>query len=99
MRYTVTDGVAFFEGKVPAARLICPIETSMDSMFRHTQLRSIESLKHAMAARTLQLGGNCIACFEYGQKQSSFMKSLISMDDIYWYGKGYVAIVDPNAVQ
>lgn len=98
MRYTITDGVAFFEGQVSSARLIRPIETSMDSVFRQTQLRSIESLKQAMAKRARMLGGNCIVCFEYGQKQSSFMKSLISRDDIYWHGKGIVAVVDPDAV-
>lgn len=99
MRYTVTDGVAFIEENVPSARLIQGIETSMDSFFRQTQLKSIESLKQAMARRAIALGGNCIICFEYGQKQSSFWKSLLSLDDIYWQGKGIVAIVNPDDIE
>lgn len=98
MKYTVTDGVAFFEGRVPSARPIRAIETSMDGMFVQTQLKSLESLKKAMAHRAIQLGGNCIMCFEYGQKQSSFWKSIFSMDDIYWKGKGIVAVVDPDTL-
>jgi hypothetical protein len=96
MKYTVTDGVAFFEGRVSSARIIQGIETSMDRMFSQTQLKSLESLKKAMAKRAIQLGGNCIMCFEYGQKQSSFFKSIFSLDDIFWQGKGIVAIVDPD---
>lgn len=98
MRYTVTDGVAFIEGNVPALQIIQSIETSTDSMFLSTQLKSIESLKHAMAQRVIQLGGNAVICFEYGQKQSSFLKSLLSLDDIYWQGKGIVAVVDPDSL-
>lgn len=37
-------------------------------------------------------------CFEYGQKQFSFWKSIFSMDDIYWKGKGIVAVVDPDTL-
>lgn len=98
MRYTITDGVAFIEGNVPTIRTIKAIETNTDSMFRNTQLKSIESLKQAMARRIIQLGGNAVICFEYGQKQSSFWKSLLSLDDIYWHGKGIVAVVDPDSL-
>ena len=99
MRYTVTEGVAFFEGNVPSAQIIRPIETSMDSLFRESQLKSLESLKLVMARIAKNLGGNCIIQFEYGQKQSSFWKSLFSMDDIYWRGKGIVAIVNPDTIE
>ena len=99
MRYTVTEGVAFFEGNVPSAQIIRPIETSMDSLFRESQLKSLESLKLAMARIAKNLGGNCIIQFEYGQEQSSFWKSLFSMDDIYWKGKGIVAIVNPDTIE
>lgn len=98
MRYTVTDGVAFVEGRVATLRIIQTLETSMDSMFRNTQLKSIESLKHAMAQRAIELGGNAVICFQYGQKQASFWRSLLSMDDIYWQGKGIVAVVDPDSL-
>ncbi len=96
MRYTVTDGVAFFEGRVASAQIIQRIETSTDGMVSETQLTSLESLKKAMAARVKQLGGNCVICFEYGQKQASFFHSIFSLDDVYWQGKGIVAIVDPD---
>lgn len=96
MRFTVTDGVAFFEGNVPSARRIQVIETSTDGMFRQTQLESIESLKRAMARRAVQLGGNCIICFQYGQKQASLLGSILSFDDIYWHGRGIVAVVNPD---
>lgn len=99
MKYTVTDGVAFFEGRVSSARIIQTIETSMDRMFSQTQLKSLESLKQAMAKRAIQLGGNSIMCFEYGQKQSSFFKAIFSMDDIYWQGKGIVVVVDPDNLE
>lgn len=96
MNYTVTNGVAFFEGRVLSAQIIQEIDISMDKLFCQTQLKTLESLKIEMAKRAVQLGGNCIMCFEYGQKQSSFFKALFSIDDIYWQGKGIVAIVDPD---
>lgn len=100
MRYTVTDGVAFFEGDVPGARKIKAISVKNSSMFRSSQLSSIESVKKMMADQARKLGGNCILCFRYGQKQPSFLASILVLmrDDVYWYGEGIVGVVDPDSI-
>lgn len=98
MRYTVTNGVAFIEDDVPFARQICPIEASTDSMFFSSQLQGVESVKKKMASRVIELGGNCVIRFTYGQKQTSLLRSFFSRDDVYWYGNGIVAVVDPEAM-
>lgn len=96
MKYTVTDGVAFFECDVPSARFIQIIDTLSDGSYNEEKLESMESLKKAMATHAVLLGGNCIIRFKYGQKKSShFWKSLFSKK-IYWHGIGIVAEVNPE---
>jgi len=92
------DGVYFVEGDVPGARRQGPIDTKHDGWFSQSQLKSLDTLKAAIAAQVRSMGANAVVDFRYGQK-NSFWRSLMSIDDVWWYASGIVATVDKSALQ
>ena len=98
VRYTVVDGVAFVEGEVPPLRLIGPIQTEINGFFTSNQLKNLDDLQKKMAKTVCERGGNAILNFQYGQR-STFWKSLLGRDDVFWYGSGQIAVLDPNAME
>jgi len=88
---TECDGVTFFEGFPSHAEKGEEISTVIGGVFRSAQLTSLRDVKTLMAIECRRLGGNAIVGFSYGQKSVGFLSSLVSRDDVQWYGKGYLA--------
>lgn len=93
MNFTEHDGVTFFEGYPPDIEKGGEISTSIEGVFRNAQLASLRDVKSQLALECKRMGCNAIVGFTYGQKSSGFFASIISRDDITWYGNGYVANV------
>jgi hypothetical protein len=98
MYFSKFDDVLFVEGDPPGATFIRRIDTKHDGIFSQSQLRSLDTLKRVMAAEAKKAGGNAIIRFAYGQR-NTFWRSLLSIDDVWWYASGAIAKVDEQRLR
>jgi len=98
MYFSEYKGVFFIEGSPHEAQTIEEISSELNGFFSQNQLRSLDDLKEKMKIYVIQRGGNCVIDFKYGQR-STFWKSLLGMDNVFWYGKGKIAKIDPLELQ
>ncbi len=83
------EGITYVEGTPSGVQIIQPVSVELNHMFRQNQLKSLDDVKRQMNKLAREAGGNCIVEFKYGQK-SSFWKSMFGMDDILWFGTGFI---------
>ena len=95
MYFAEYKNVFFIEGFPPEADVISEIASELNGAFSQNHLRSLDDLKEKMRAAVLKRGGNCVVDFKYGQR-STFWKSLLGMDNVYWYGTGKIATIPPS---
>jgi hypothetical protein len=93
MYESTTDGIRFIEGRPKNATVLSPIKVEVGGVFRQAQLKNLNDLKHEMARIVISRGGNSVIDFKYGQRTVGFFKSLLQLDDINWYGEGWIAVV------
>jgi hypothetical protein len=90
---TIFEGVKFVEGLPASASIIKPIRVEIGGVLTSAQLKNLDDVKRLMANQARAAGGNAIVDFKYGQRSVGFWRSLIDLDDVYWYGEGNVALV------
>ena len=95
MYWAEYKGVYFVEGALPAAHPIRPIDTKHDGWFSQSQLKSLDTIKDIMVREVKSAGGNAVIGFRYGQK-NTFWRSLMSVDDVYWWASGEIASLSPG---
>jgi hypothetical protein len=95
MYWAEYKGVFFVEGQPRGAVPIRRLDTKIDGWFSQSQLKSLDTVKDAMVDQVIAAGGNAVISFKYGQK-NSFWRSLLSVDDVYWFATGDVANVTPS---
>ncbi|WP_338468914.1 hypothetical protein V3I01_09775 [Sphingomonas sp. gentR] len=95
MHWAEHKAVFFVEGSPRGASVIAPIDTKIDGWFSQSQLKSLDTVKDAMVEQVVRAGGNAVIDFKYGQK-SSFWRSLLSVDDVYWFASGKIASITPS---
>lgn len=94
MRPTYHDGIAFYEGRPAQYETLGRIDTEIGGIiFSHSQSKTLKDVKEAMARSARGMGGNCIIDFKYGQKSVGWLRSLVQLDDVNWYGSGTVALL------
>jgi len=91
MIVTQCDGVSFYEDFPSELIKGRKISTQIDGFFRNSQTSSLHDVKEAMAAYCKSSGANAIVGFTYGQRSLGFFSSMLSRDNIVWYGEGYIA--------
>ena len=93
-------GILFVEGYEPSAKLLGSIEYKKNFSF-NAQMKTLDCVKDQLVERAMELGGNAVVDFKYGQKTSSFFKSwlFISDDNIKWFGNGIAAIVPEERIK
>lgn len=96
MRSTEYQGILFFEDVPAGATLLEKIDTQIGGVFRSAQMASLNDIKGLMAAEARSKGGNAIVGFTYGQRSSGFWASIVSRDDVRWYGSGRVAKIEKS---
>lgn len=94
-RYTIVNGIAFIEGPFPVIKFIEIVSTRLNGFFSQNQLKTLGDLEMKISILAKQKGGNAVINFKYGQK-STFGKSLLGMDDVFWYGCGNIVYIDPS---
>ena len=99
MKPTECDGVLFFEDFPADFVQGEEISTQMGGVFRSVQLASLRDLKIQMAKECKRRGNNAVIGFTYGQKSVGFFKSLISRDDVVWFGGGYLSLLPQSYVK
>lgn len=67
--------------------IIKEIEIKIDGIFCNSQLKSLSDVKESMYKIAKENDGNAIINFTYGQ-HSTFWRSILGLDNIFWYGKG-----------
>ena len=86
------DGILFAEYDLPQAIILSKVTVNIDDKLGvGSQLKNLDDIKRELAQRVKRLGGNALVRFEYGQKHVSFWRSLLSLDEIAWYGSGFAA--------
>lgn len=95
MYWAEYQGIYFVEGEVADARKYRAIDSRHDGIFSQSQLKSLDTLKDVMATEAKAAGGNAVVGFRYGQK-NTFWRSLLSIDDVWWYASGTIAAIDPD---
>lgn len=97
MRHTASNGVLFFEGTPNYIKKSKQLNVSLDGIFKGSQNTSLTEIKKILAEQCLEAECNAVINFQYGQKSSGLFLTLLSRDDVAWYGSGYAASVDEAA--
>lgn len=87
---SVYNGVIFIEGNESYEQKLGFVEYKKGFGVYDNQLKNLDDVKRQLADKAKSLGGNCIINFKYGQKNTSWFRSiLLALDDnINWYGTG-----------
>jgi len=96
---TEHDGILFYEEVPPQAILGESISVSLGGLLRSSQLLGVSAVKSALAKKAKGRGGNAVVGFTYGQRSAGLLGSVLSRDDVVWYGKGAVAKMPLMAVK
>lgn len=91
MYKTEVEGVEFYEGMPEGFMKGNKISTQLDGFFSSSQTSSLTDVKKAMAKYCKENGGNAVVSFNYGQRALGFFESMMSRDNVIWYGEGYIA--------
>lgn len=88
------DGIIFIEGPEDGAKIIAPLKYEREA-FYNNQLKNLDNVKSQLAQKAKQLNANAIIHFEYGQKNTTWFRSLLlSLDDnVNWYGSGTAVLL------
>jgi hypothetical protein len=98
MHWSEFDGILFIEETVPEAKIIEPVQVKIHGVFSQAQLKNLNDVKRKLSSLALSKNGNAIVNFQYGQ-QSTFWTTVIGVDDVNWYGRGYIARIPQNAIE
>ena len=101
MAYTfVYKGFVFIEGDEPSAKCLGNIEYKK-SFTINSQSKTLDCVKDQLVEKTVEMGGNAIINFKYGQKTAGWFKSCLFWldDDIKWYGSGVAAILPQEKLE
>ena len=89
--------IIFIEGEFEDCKKLGPVEYKKDK-FYNNQLQNLDNVKEQLVRKAQELGGNAIINFKYGQKNTTWFRSmLLSFDDnVNWYGSGEVVVIEQD---
>lgn len=92
---SVYKGIIFIEGQEEFIQNFGPVEYKKGASLYNNQLKNLDDVKDQLAEKTRALGGNAVIYFKYGQKSTSWLRSLfLSLDDnVNWYGDGQAVLL------
>ena len=96
MSITEFDGVVFYENFPSDFTKGEKVSTTLDGFFSSSQISSLADVKKAMANYCKSINENTIIGFTYGQRSLGFFASILSRDNVIWYGEGYIGILEDN---
>ena len=83
------NDIIFIEGSEKFIKSFGKIEYRKDRYYNN-QLQNIDNVKEQMSNKAKQLGANAIINFKYGQRNTTWLRSmLLAFDDnVNWFGSG-----------
>lgn len=93
----IYKGVLFSESIPRGAKIGVEVDAKLDDSWSWnggSQLRCLDDVKDILAKKVQAAGCNALVEFTYGQRSVSFWRSLMSVDDVIWWGKGKSAKVN-----
>lgn len=89
------NGIIFIEGHEDYIKNLGKVEYKKDKLYNN-QLKNLDDVKEQLSCKAKNAGGNAVINFKYGQKNTSWLRSLIlSLDDnVNWYGEGEIVLID-----
>ena len=92
---TVLDNVIFIEGSEEYISNFGQIVYKKGMGLYNNQLKNLDDVKAQLAQKTKELGGNAVVNFKYGQKNTSWIKSLLLRfdDNVNWFGEGMAVLL------
>ncbi len=94
---TIYKDIIFIEGEFEHSKKLGPVEYKKDK-FYNNQLQNLDNVKEQLSNKAKELGGNAIINFKYGQKNTTWFRSmLLAFDDnVNWFGTGEVVLLEPD---
>ncbi len=91
------NGIIFIEGPEDYLKNCGKVTYKKDSYYNN-QLKNLDNVKEQLAQKAKEFGGNAIINFKYGQKSTTWFRSLLlSLDDnVNWYGEGEVVVLSQD---
>lgn len=91
------NGIIFIEGDEEYSSLLGNVEYKKEG-FYNNQLKNLDNVKSQLADKAKLLGANAVIEFKYGQKSTTWLRSMILRldDNINWYGSGIAVKIDDN---
>lgn len=96
MYVSLYKDILFIEGEITEAAILHEVSVTIKGVLIHAQLKSLDHVKDELVQQVSPLGANAVVQFTYGQKSASFWQSLLSLDDVHWYGAGKAARLRPE---
>lgn len=91
------NGFVFIEGNEPNAKEIGRVEYTKEGIsgFYNQQLKDLNAVKFQLAQKAQDMGANAVMNFTYGQKSTTWFRSMfLGLDDnINWYGSGTAIVI------
>ena len=94
---SIFDGIIFIEGSEEGCPVLGRIEYKKEG-FYNQQLKNLDHVKAQLAEKAKNLGANAVVNFKYGQKNTSWIRSiLLSFDDnLNWFASGDAVILNAS---
>ncbi len=91
------DGILFVEGQPDNATILGAAKVELNGIFTQAQLKNLDDVKRKLASQVKNRNGNSLVNFKYGQR-STFLTTLLGIDDVGWYGSGDIAKIQTPKV-
>lgn len=91
---SVYSDIIFIEGNEDYQTNFGPVVYKKDRLYNN-QLQNIDNVKSQLAQKAKEKGGNAIINFKYGQKNTSWFRSLLLQfdDNVNWFGEGEIVLI------
>lgn len=94
---TVFKNIIFIEGYEKSNIEFGEIVYKKESLWNN-QLKNLDDVKSQLADKAIALGANAVINFKYGQKNTSWFRSIFMQtdDNVNWFGDGVAVLLDQN---
>ena len=91
------NNIIFIEGQENYIKHLGKVSYTKES-FYNNQLKNLDDIKAQLSKKAKMRGGNAIINFTYGQKNTTWLRSLLLLldDNVNWFAQGEVVVLDES---
>ena len=88
------NGIIFVEGQEDYIKNLGKVIYKREG-FYNNQLKNLDNVKEQLSIKAKNAGGNAIINFKYGQKSTSWFRSMLLAydDNVNWFGEGDIVML------